>query len=162
MKIAFGNDHRGVPIRARILEHLKRLGHEVVDFGTISNASVDYPDYAAQVAETVSAKGADLGILVCGTGIGMSIAANKVPGVRAAVCTDEIGAKMARAHNDANVLALRGTHQDADLNVKIVDTFLATPFEGGRHERRVEKIEQLETQHSTLTTEVSALSPKEK
>jgi ribose 5-phosphate isomerase B len=162
MRIAFGNDHRGVALRARIIEHLKSLGHEVVDFGTNSDASVDYPDFAAKVAGAVSAKKADLGILVCGTGIGMSIAANKVPGIRAAVCLDEIGAKMARAHNDANVLALRGTHQDPDLNMKLVDTFLTTPFEGGRHERRVKKIEKLETQHSALDTQDSALSTKEK
>jgi len=144
MRIAFANDHRGVSMRNAIIEHLKKLGHQVIDFGTTGEESVDYPDYAAKGAGAVSDRKADRAILVCGTGIGMSIAANKLPGVRAAVCIDEVGAKMARAHNDANVLALRGTNQDLSTNLTLVDIFLNTAFEGGRHERRVEKISQLE------------------
>jgi ribose 5-phosphate isomerase B len=144
MKIAFATDHRGAPTRNQIIEHLKKLGHEVMDFGTDSESSVDYPDYAAKVAKAVAAKQADRGILICGTGIGMAIAANKIQGIRAAVCTDEIGAKMARAHNDANVLALRGTNQNPTTNLAIVDIFLGTEFEGGRHQIRVNKIRSLE------------------
>jgi len=144
MKIAFATDHRGAPMRTQIIEHLKKRGHEVLDFGSNSEVSVDYPDYAAKVAKAVAAKQADRGILICGSGIGMSIAANKITGIRAAVCTDEIGARMARAHNDANVLALRGTNQNPMTNVAIVDIFLDTEFEAGRHQLRVNKIRNLE------------------
>jgi len=144
MKIAFGCDHRGFQQRDQILHHLKKLGHEILDFGTNSISSVDYPDYAAKVAKMVAAKKADFGILVCSTGIGMSIAANKVTGIRAALCTDEFAAKMARAHNDANILALRGQNQSPELNLAIINLFLETEFEGGRHQRRINKIRNLE------------------
>ncbi len=144
MKIAFGNDHRGFAIREQIIQHLKKLGHDVIDLGADQPASVDYPDYAAKVAEAVAHGQADRGILVCGTGIGMSIAANKVAGVRAAACIDETGATLARSHNDANVLALRGTNQDPATNLRLIDIFLTTEFEGGRHQRRVNKIRNLE------------------
>ena len=131
-------------MRKQIIEHLKKRGHEVIDFGTDSEASVDYPDYAAKAAKAVAAKQADRAILICATGIGMSIAANKIQGVRAAVCTDEFGARMARSHNDANVLALRGTNQNPATNLTIVDIFLDTEFEAGRHQVRVNKIRSLE------------------
>ncbi|MBM3334152.1 ribose 5-phosphate isomerase B [Candidatus Sumerlaeota bacterium] len=144
MKIALGNDHRGSIMRPMVIERLKKLGHEVVDFGTDTETSVDYPDYAAKVARAVSTRQADMGILICGTGIGMSMAANKIAGVRAAVCTDEWGAKMARLHNNANVLALRGTNQNPQTNLAIVEVFLKTEFEGGRHLRRINKIHSLE------------------
>jgi len=144
MKIAFGNDHRGAAMRPLVIGRLKKLGHELVDFGSDSESSVDYPDYAAKVARAVSTKQAEMGILICGTGIGMSIAANKITGVRAAACTDEWGAKMARLHNDANVLALRGMNQNPETNLAIVEVFLKTEFEGGRHQRRVNKIRNIE------------------
>jgi len=144
MKIAFATDHRGAVMRRQIIEHLKKLGHEVVDFGSDSEVSVDYPDYAAKAAGAVAAKKADRAILICGTGIGMGIAANKITGIRAAVCTDEYGARMARSHNDANVLALRSTSQYPATNLSIVDIFLTTEFEGGRHQARINKIRNLE------------------
>ncbi len=144
MKIALGADHRGF----RLKEHLKRvveeLGHTWEDFGTHDDASVDYPDYAVQVAAEVAQGGAELGVLVCATGLGMSIAANKVPGVRAAVCTETVSARYARAHNDANVLCLGGELTGPGLAAEILKTFLDTPFEGGRHARRVSKISLLE------------------
>jgi ribose 5-phosphate isomerase B len=144
VKIALGMDHRGAELRGRIVDHLQQRGHEILDFGADSSASVDYPDYAAKAARAVAAGEADLGILVCGTGIGMSIAANKVRGIRCAVCTDATGATMARRHNDANVLALRATEMDPAVNLALIDIFLTTPFEGGRHQKRVEKIAELE------------------
>lgn len=144
MRIAIGMDHRGATLRNQVIEHLKKTGHEVVDFGTDKQSSVDYPDYAAQAAHAVASKQADRGILICGTGIGMSIAANKVRGIRCAVCTDEYGSKMARSHNDANMLALRSVQMDPALNLKIIDTFLSTDFEGGRHQVRVNKIRNME------------------
>ena len=144
MRIAFANDHRGVLLRNQIIEHLKKRGHEVIDFGSDSETSVDYPDYAKKAADAVVAKKAERAVLICGTGIGMSIAANKIPGVRCAVCTDEFGAQMARTHNDANILALRSTHQDPRTNLAIVDIFLDVEFEGGRHQIRLNKIRNLE------------------
>jgi ribose 5-phosphate isomerase B len=144
MRIAFANDHRGALIRNQIIQRIEKHGHEVIDFGSDTEAPVDYPDYAAKAAEAVARKEADRAVLVCGTGIGMSIAANKIAGIRCAACTDEYGAQMARSHNDANILALRATHQNPAVNLSIVDTFLDTEFEGGRHLRRVNKIRNLE------------------
>ena len=144
MRIAFANDHRGAEVREQLIEHLKKLGHEVIDFGTHSYASVDYPDFAAKAARAVTAKQADRAVLVCATGIGMSIAANKIAGIRCALCTDEYSAKMARTHNDANALALRSTHQNPLTNLAIIDMFLSTDFEGGRHQVRLNKIRNLE------------------
>jgi len=144
MKIAIATDHQGSVVRRQIIEYVKKLGHEVIDFGAETEAAVDYPDYAAKAAGAVAAKQADRAILVCGTGIGMGIAANKIAGIRAAVCTDEFGAKMARSHNDANVLALRSAYQNPATNLAIVDLFLKTEFEGGRHQIRVNKIRNLE------------------
>ena len=144
MKIAFGNDHAGVNQREMIFRVVQALGHEIIDCGTNSPESVDYPDIAEQVTRMVVSGKAERGIIMCGTGIGMSMVANKFPGIRCSVCTDEYGARMARAHNNANVLALRGREFDAVKNEQIVRIWLTTHFEAGRHERRVHKIHLLE------------------
>jgi len=144
MKIAIGGDHRGVDAKARLLVSLRQLGHEVVDVGTNEPQSVDYPDYAADVARRVARGEVERGILVCGTGIGMCITANKVKGVRAAPCHDSITAEMSRRHNDANVLCLSSDLTGEELMDRMVRIWLETPFEGGRHARRVEKITKIE------------------
>jgi ribose 5-phosphate isomerase B len=144
MRIAIGGDHRGVEAKARLVGTLKQLGHEVLDVGTNAPESVDYPDYAADVARRVGNGEVDRGILVCGTGIGMCIAANKVRGVRAAPCHDVITAEMSRRHNDANVLCLSSDLTGEELMDRMVRTWLETPFEGGRHARRVDKISKIE------------------
>src|SRR5215471_16707611 len=144
MKISLGADHAGFELKEKIKQLLLREGLEVNDQGTISSESVDYPDFARKVGEDVASHKADLGILVCGTGIGMSIAANKVPGVRAANVSTEYEAQISREHNDANVLTL-GARLISDQNAfQIVLKWLETPFAGGRHQRRVEKIGQIE------------------
>jgi ribose 5-phosphate isomerase B len=145
MKIALGADHRGYALKERIKSLLRTLSHEALDVGTQGEASVDYTDFAIAAAEKVARGEADRGILICGSGAGMSIAANKVRGVRAALAVSAEGARLARAHNDANVLAL-GAWQEADEDrvVEIVKAFLATDFEGGRHARRVDKIRAYE------------------
>lgn len=140
MKIAFSNDHAATAMRAPLLEYLKKGGHEVLDFGTAATDSVDYPVKAAEAVRAVQRKQADLAVLMCGTGIGMCIAANKFKGIRCAVCTDEYAARMAREHNNANVLALRGRRMDPDQNRAILDAFLNTAFAGGRHQRRLDQI----------------------
>ncbi len=144
MKIALGADHAGFELKEKIKQQLAAKGISVDDRGTDSTASVDYPDYARAVAEEVAARQADLGILVCGTGIGMSIAANKVPGIRAAKVDTEFEAERSRQHNDANVLALGAATITEDVAFRIVEKWLATGFEGGRHERRVNKIAEIE------------------
>ena len=144
MKIAIGADHAGLPLKRELVEALQSLGHEVKDFGTHSGDSVDYPDFASEVARAVGKPEVDRGVLVCGTGIGMSIVANKYPGVRAAVCTTEFEARMARAHNDANVLCLGQRVVGGGLARAILEMFLGTGFEGGRHEKRVQKIRDVE------------------
>jgi ribose 5-phosphate isomerase B len=144
MKIAIGNDHRGVESKQRIIHLLENLGHEAQDFGVVANTSVDYPDYAIAVAEAVSKNLADRGILICATGHGMCIAANKVQGVRAANCRDVVDAEMSRTHNDANVLCLSQDLVGDDLMERMVQTWLETKFEGGRHARRLEKISEYE------------------
>lgn len=144
MKIALGADHAGFELKDRIRQHLERKGIEVRDEGTNSGDSVDYPDYARLVAHDVAEKRTDLGILVCGSGIGMAISANKVPGIRAANVNSEYEAQMSREHNNANVLALGARILTADRALAIVDKWLATGFAGGRHERRVEKIAAIE------------------
>jgi ribose 5-phosphate isomerase B len=144
MKVAIGADHAGFQLKETVKKLLKRMNIETVDFGTHSTESVDYPDIGAKVAESVSQNNADRGILICTTGIGMSIVANKFQGVRAALCDSVETAKLSRMHNDANVLALSGRFTPADLAGDIVKTFLSTPFEKGeRHERRVNKIHKL-------------------
>ncbi|HYE26158.1 MAG TPA: ribose 5-phosphate isomerase B [Clostridia bacterium] len=147
MRIALGADHAGYELKDKIRKHLEGKGFEVKDEGTISNESVDYPDFAARVGEEVAGKLVDLGILVCGSGIGMAIAANKVAGVRAANVSSEYEAQMSREHNDANVLAIGARILDEATATKIVDKWLETPFAGGRHQRRVDKISELERQH---------------
>jgi ribose 5-phosphate isomerase B len=144
MKIALGADHAGYQLKDQIKQHLAQKGIELRDEGTSSPESVDYPDFARAVAHDVSEQRADLGILVCGSGIGMAIAANKVDGVRAANVTSEYEAQMSREHNNANVLALGARILQPEEALRIVDTWLATPFAGGRHERRVEKIAAME------------------
>jgi len=144
MKIALGADHAGFELKEQLKQHLLSAGVQVDDRGTNSNDSVDYPDFARAVGEGVVAKEADFGILVCGSGIGMSIAANKVPGIRAANVTSAEAARLSREHNDANVLALGARLLDPSIATRIVDVWLATAFAGGRHQRRVEKILQIE------------------
>ncbi|MHC5020117.1 MAG: ribose 5-phosphate isomerase B [Planctomycetota bacterium] len=141
MKIAIGADHAGVEVKDAIVAQLQEAGHDVVDAGTNGGDSVDYPDFANPVAAAVSQGEAERGILVCGTGIGMSMAANKHAGVRAAVVTDAFTCEATRQHNDANVLCLGARVVDAATIPDLVRIFLDTPFEGGRHERRVAKIE---------------------
>lgn len=145
LKIAFGCDHAGVELREAVVAAVQALGHELVDFGTYSRESVDYPDFAEKVAAAVQAGECQFGILVCGTGVGISISANKVSGIRAALCGNEYMARMSRLHNDANVLALGARVIGPGLAQEIVTTFLQTKFEGGRHQCRVEKISALET-----------------
>jgi len=148
MKIALGADHAGYELKEKIKQHLQQQQIAIQDEGTSSNESVDYPDFAAKVAHDVSDRRADLGILVCGSGIGMAISANKIDGIRAANVSSEYEAQMSREHNNANVLALGSRILQEDEAVRIVDKWLATSFAGGRHERRVEKITKLETEHA--------------
>ena len=145
MRIAIGNDHRGYQLKGRLLVLLADAGHEVENVGSDSDERVDYPDFASLVGELVRQKKVDRGILICGSGIGMCIAANKVVGVRAANCSDEVGAEMSRRHNDANVLCLSADMLGEGAVNRIVNTWLRTDFEGGRHQRRVDKIIESET-----------------
>ena len=144
MKIAVASDHRGFAIKSNILALLVELGHEGLDFGPETSESVDYPDFASKVADAIGNKAADRGVLICGTGTGMCIVANKFDGVRAASCHDELTAEMSRLHNDANVLCLSGDLLGERLVSRMVETWLNTEFEEGRHARRVEKIGQIE------------------
>jgi len=144
MKIALGADHAGYQLKDQIKQHLAAKGFELRDEGTSSPESVDYPDFARAVAHDVSERHADLGILVCGSGIGMAIAANKVDGIRAANVTSQLESQLSREHNNANVLALGARILQPEEALRIVDAWLATPFAGGRHERRVEKIAAIE------------------
>jgi ribose 5-phosphate isomerase B len=146
MKIAVASDHRGYIIKGKILALIAELGHQAVDMGTDSSESVDYPDFGAKVARAVSAKEVDRGILICGTGIGMCIIANKYPGVRACTCHDDLTAEMSRRHNDANVLCLSADLLGDRLVNRMVEIWLKTEFEGGRHARRVDKIGQIEAE----------------
>lgn len=149
MRIAIGSDHRGVQIKAKLVTGLSTEGHDVEDVGTHGEQSADYPDFAKIIGERISSGQADRGILICGTGIGMAITANKFPGVRAATCHDEVMAEMCRRHNDVNVLCLPGdligNRSVADL-VRLVKVWLVTEFEGGRHQRRLDKIAEIEGQ----------------
>ncbi len=143
-RVIAGSDHAGLKLRAEAVRVAREEGFEVDDLGPFSGDSVDYPDYARQVGEAVASGRARFGLLVCGTGIGMSIAANKVKGVRAAHCGDEFEARMARAHNDANVLCLGERILGLGLGAAIVTAFLQQPFEGGRHQVRIDKIRAME------------------
>jgi ribose 5-phosphate isomerase B len=145
MRVLLGSDHAGFDQKESIKAHLVDRGYDVIDAGAYDDEnSVDYPDFAKAVGMAVASGEADRGVLVCGTGIGMSIAANKVHGVRAANVTSVEFAHLARAHNDANVVTVSGRFVPADENARIIDEFLSTEFEGGRHERRVEKIREME------------------
>lgn len=144
MKIAVGADHAGYALKERLLGKLRADGHEVVDFGTHSEESTDYPDYAAAVGRAVVKQEAEAGLLVCSSGVGMSIAANKIHGVRAALGTHPDEVSYTRRHNDANVLTIGAKFTDEATAEAMLDTFLSTEFEGGRHARRVDKINRLE------------------
>jgi ribose 5-phosphate isomerase B len=144
MKIAVGADHAGFAAKEEVKSWLQDWGHDVDDVGTHGPEPVDYPAYAVKVATRVASGKDDLGVLVCGSGIGVCIAANKVPGIRAAYATDTYSAKMARAHNDANVLCLGARVTGPELMKELLAGFLASTFEGGRHQRRVEQIQRIE------------------
>ena len=144
MKIGIGCDHAGLELKNEILSLLKDLGFEYVDFGTDSSQSVDYPDFGEKVSEAVSSGGIERGILICGTGIGMSIVANKFSHVRASLCNELFTARMSRLHNDANILVLGGRIVGKDLAKEIVRTWISTPFEGERHSLRLKKITLIE------------------
>ncbi|MDU1910212.1 ribose 5-phosphate isomerase B [Fusobacterium sp.] len=143
MKIALGADHGGFELKEKIKTHLIKNGYEVLDLGTNSSDSVDYPEFGHAVGYTVAEKKAEFGIVICGTGIGISIAANKVTGIRAALCTNTTMARLTREHNNANILALGGRIIGDILALEMVDTFLTTEFQGGRHEKRITKIENV-------------------
>lgn len=143
MKIAIGSDHGGFELKQEIIKHLEALGYEYRDFGCYDTSACDYPEYGRAVAQAVAQKSYDFGIVICGTGVGISITANKVKGIRCALCTDCFTAAATREHNDANMLALGGRVVGAGLALKIVDTFLETAFSGDeRHIRRIQKIEE--------------------
>lgn len=149
MKVALGADHGGYELKEAIKAHLTEKGYEIVDFGTDSTESVDYAVYGEKVGEYVVKEGC-LGILCCGTGIGISLAANKVNGVRAACCSDYFSAKMTRAHNNANILSMGGRVIGVGLALELVDVFLTTEFEGGRHQRRIDQITAIENKQKEL------------
>lgn len=146
--LAIASDHGGLNLKTEILKFLTDKGIDVKDFGTCDNKSVDYPTYGLVVAEAVKNGECERGIIVCGTGLGISMAANKVPGIRAAVCTDTFMAKMSREHNDANILALGERVVGIGLALEIVDTWLNTEFAGGRHKTRVDMITEIEKKYS--------------
>jgi ribose 5-phosphate isomerase B len=147
MRVAIASDHAGFELKEKIKKFLKELNHEYEDFGTHSNESVDYPDYALKVAESVAKKEFERGILICGSGIGMSIAANKIPGIRAALCHSVEMAKLSREHNDANVLTLGARIIDEATAKEIVKVWLSTEFLGNRHLRRINKIKEIERKY---------------
>ena len=144
MKIAIGNDHAALELKNHIVDYLVKEGHEVVNFGTDTPASTDYPIYGARVAHAVANGECERGVVICGTGIGISITANKVKGIRCALCSEPVSAKLTRQHNDANVLAMGARIIGPAMAEEIVHTFLTTEFEGGRHSRRVDLITKLE------------------
>ena len=149
MRIAIGSDHQGLNLKQSIIKTITEAGHECNDFGAYTSEPVDYPDIARKVTGAITGGDFDLGVLICGTGIGMSIAANKVKGIRAALCCDAFSAGRARQHNDANILCLSAEEKPAALP-EIVNVFLTSQFEGGRHQQRIDKISAME--HETLTT----------
>ncbi len=144
MKIGIGNDHAGLGLKEEIMRYLKDNNFDIVDYGTNGTESVDYPDYGLKVAQAVAEGECERGIVICGTGIGISVSANKVPGIRAALCTNCFMARMSREHNDANILALGERVVGAGLALEIIDVWLKTEFAGGRHQTRVEKIAGIE------------------
>lgn len=147
MKIAIGNDHVGIELKPVIVAYLQDLGHEVDDFGAFSNERTDYPEYGKKVAESVAAGKSDLGILICGSGVGISIAANKVNGIRAVVCSEPYSAKLSREHNNTNILAFGSRVVGAELAKMIVQNWLDAEFEGGKHAKRVEMIARIEDEN---------------
>ena len=148
MKIAIGCDHGGFELKNEIIKFLEGDKYEVKDFGTYSTDSCDYPDIALPVAEAVAAKEFDFGILICGTGIGIGISANKVPGIRAALCSDTFSAHATREHNNANILTMGQRVVGVGLAIDIVKTFISSKYEGGRHENRLNKITEIEKKYS--------------
>ncbi len=144
MRISVGCDHRGIPVKKQVIEWLGQLGHEPIDEGTFGEKSVDYPDIAAKIGRSVASGQTDRGVLVCATGIGMTIAANKIPGVRTATCNNEVTAEMSRRHNDLNVLCLAADLIGHRNIIRVLEIWLSTDFDGGRHARRLEKIAALE------------------
>lgn len=150
MQIAIGSDHAGFRLKTLVKDHLLACGHEVVDYGTEDETAVDYPDIARPLAEAVADGRHTFGILICSNGVGVSIVANKVPGVRAGLCADTFTARRARAHTDCNVLCLGGWSIGPGLALEIVQVFLDTPFEAGRHERRVTKIKALDAERRRI------------
>ncbi|MCX8129569.1 MAG: ribose 5-phosphate isomerase B [Clostridia bacterium] len=146
--IAVGSDHAGYLLKTEVIKFLKDSGYEVKDFGTCDESSVDYPDFGLAVAEAIASGNCEKGIIICGTGLGISMAANKVPGIRAAVCTDSYMARMSREHNDANVLSLGARVIGAGLALDIVDIWMKTDFQGGKHLTRVNKISDIEKKYS--------------
>jgi ribose 5-phosphate isomerase B len=153
MKIAIGCDHRGYSAKQRVVAQVLDRGHEVIDFGCDSGKSCDYPDFALPVGRAVAAGEANFGILIDGSGIGMSICANKLPGIRAAICHDELTAEISRRYNDANIICFAADLLGDELIRRTVDAWLLTPFDAGRHSRRLEKIAELERQ---ISTEIAA------
>lgn len=153
MRIAIASDHRGYQVKAKILGQIEQLGHEGVDLGPDNPESVDYPDFAAMVAKSVSRGDVQRGILICGTGLGMSIVANKFCGVRAVPCHDDLTAEMSRRHNDANILCLSADLLGERLVTRMVELWLTTEFEGGRHARRLDKITSFESQNGCAVPE---------
>ena len=144
MRIAIGNDHAAVELKRQIAAYVKELGHDVENYGTDSSDSCDYPVYGEKVGKAVASGAADLGILICGTGVGISIAANKVRGIRAAVCSEPVTARLVKEHNNANIIAFGARIVGIEMAKEIVKAFLSTEFLGGRHERRVNMISRIE------------------
>ncbi|MEA3253445.1 MAG: ribose 5-phosphate isomerase B [Chloroflexota bacterium] len=144
MNIALGCDHRGLKVKQAVIEFLSEMDRSYHDFGCYSTESVDYPDIAREVGEAVASGKYEQGLLICSTGIGMSIAANKIKGIRAALCCDAQSAQRARQHNDANVLCLRGEDIELEAALEIVKAYLSSTFEGGRHARRLKRVEDME------------------
>ena len=159
MKIVLGSDHRGAEAARALAEHLRLKGHEILMLGTYTGEPCDYPDNAYLVGKAVAGGEAEFGILICGSGVGMSMAGNKVPGVRAALAYDEFVAEMSRRHNNANVLCMSGDLCSIDHILTIADAFLAAEFEGGRHERRVNKLAAIERGEDPAKTEAQATNP---
>ena len=144
MKIAIGSDHAGFKVKEALKQFLKEKGHDVIDYGTNSEQSCDYPDFALRVANDVAQNASEKGVLICGTGIGMSITANKVKGIRAALCHDELTAEMSRKHNDSNIFCAGSKTSEINKIFSMLSIWLSTPFESGRHEKRVNLIQKAE------------------
>ena len=161
MRIGFGNDHSALALKSVLIDHLKTKGIEVIDYGTNDNTGSDYPEFGAKVGRAVVAKEVNLGLLLCGTGLGISLAANKIKGVRAAVCSDPFTAKMSKEHNNCNILALGARVLGDELAKMIVDVWLESEFEvGGRHQRRVNMLTALEEEFETFSQSEQSFTSK--